>query len=55
MKDFLQITFSSFWHFIGVMMLLALVGNFILGLFKVILWRNTPEKKKPNSSIEDLL
>jgi hypothetical protein len=54
MKDFLQITFSSFWHFIGVMMLLSLAGNFIIGLLKVILGRNNTEKKK-SKNIEDLL
>lgn len=34
LKYFLEFTFQSFWHFIGVFLLLSVIANGVFGIFK---------------------
>ena len=48
LKYFLEFTFQSFWHFIGIFILISAVFNGAFAIFRkpIIINRNTKEDKK---------
>jgi len=37
MKEFLEFTFTNFWHFIGVVILLGMILKSIISLFALLI------------------
>ena len=52
LQTFLEFTFTSFWHFVGVFMLVTIPFNFTFRVIKVIAERNKPHENR-DEDVED--
>jgi|TARA_R100000093_G_scaffold462_1_gene1310 hypothetical protein len=54
MKEVLEFVFSSFWHWLGVFVLLAVFVRWRLFYFSINMSADKPKKKNPSTFWKDL-